>query len=60
MTKIPIPGILSDGHKCYNRRHDKFFNFWNAVERREGIPAALRHIATYREPFLISDLLHLA
>jgi hypothetical protein len=36
------------------------FNFWTGVEPREGIRAALGHIATYGQPLLISDLLHVA
>jgi hypothetical protein len=53
------PGIASDGDKCYNTRHEKFFNFWSAMEQREGIQAALEQIATYGEPFPISNLLDL-
>jgi hypothetical protein len=60
MAKIPVRGIASDGDKCYNARHERFFNFWNVVERREGIRAALGHIATYGQSFPISHLLHLA
>jgi hypothetical protein len=57
---LSVLGIASDGDKCDNARQEKVFNFWNPVERREGIPAALGHIATYGQPFPISDLLHLA
>jgi hypothetical protein len=54
------PGIASDGDKCSNTRHEKFFNFWSAMEQREGIQAALEQIATSGEPFPIPNLLHLA
>jgi hypothetical protein len=60
VPKIPVLGIASDGDERSNAGHEKFVNFLNGVERREGIPAALRHVATYGKPFPISDLLHLA
>jgi hypothetical protein len=59
-AKISILGIASDGNIGYSARHEKFFNFRDSTERKDGIQAALAQIKNYREPFPISVLLHLA
>jgi hypothetical protein len=59
-TEISVLGIASDGDRGYSAPYEKFFNFWDGTERKGGIQAALAQIKNHKEPFSISDLLHLA
>jgi hypothetical protein len=59
-ARIFVLEIASDGDPSYNPRHEKFFNFWSIAEKHEGLDASLARIQSYREPFPIADLLHLA